>query len=54
MMALTQATTYRKDIYSNTKDVVKHDLLVIKKRYFDQDVKLMRQLTKLKSLKIEH
>lgn len=52
--ALMEATTYRKDIYANMKDVVKHDLLILKKRYFDLDVKLMRDSTKLKTLKNEH
>lgn len=33
------------------KDVVKHDLLVLKKRYFDKDVNLMRENTKLKTLR---
>ncbi len=45
---------FRKDIYNNMKDVVKHDLLVLKKRYFDKDVALMRENTKLKTLKTEH
>lgn len=36
------------------KDVVKHDLLVLKKRYFDKDVALMRENTKLRTLKTEH
>lgn len=49
-----EATIYRKDIYANLKDVVKHDLLVLKKRYFDLDVKLMRDSTKLRTLKTEH
>lgn len=52
--ALMEATTYRKDIYANMKDVVKHDLLILKKRYFDLDVKLMRDSTKLKTLKNEY
>jgi hypothetical protein len=46
-----ESTLYRKDIYSHIKDVTKHDLLVLKKRYFDMDVKLMRDSTKLKTLK---
>lgn len=49
-----EATVYRKDIYANIKDTVKHDLLVLKKRYFDKDVKLMRESTKLRTLKTEH
>lgn len=49
-----QNTIYKKDIYDNLKDTVKHDLLVLKKRYFDKDVKLMRESTKLKTLKTEH
>ena len=47
-------TIYRKDIYAHIKDVVKTDLLVLKKRYFDMDVKLMRDSTKLRTLKTEH
>jgi hypothetical protein len=47
-------TTYRKDIYTNIKDVAKHDLLVLKKRYFDKDVTLMRECTKLRTLRTEH
>ncbi len=44
-------TIYKKDIYDHLKDSVKNDLLVLKKRYFDKDVKLMRESTKLKTLK---
>lgn len=49
-----EGTVYRKDIYTNLKDVLKHDVLVLKKRYFDKDVRLMRDNTKLKTLRTEH
>ena len=49
--ALLDAITYRKDIYGNIKEVAKHDLLVLKKRYFDKDVTLMRESTKLRTIR---
>lgn len=38
----------------NLKSTVKSDLLIFKKRCFDSDVKLMRENTKLKNIKIDH
>lgn len=51
---MMESTVYRKDVYASLKDTVKHDLLVLKKRYFDKDVTLMRETTKLKSIRLEH
>ena len=36
------------------KDFLKKDILVLKKRFFDRDVTLKRESTKLKSLRTEH
>ena len=44
---------YRKDIYYHLRNTTKSDILILKKRYFDKDVKLMREKTKIKSLRSE-
>lgn len=46
-------TLYRKEIYQNLKETTKADILLLKKRYFDKDIRLMRENTKLKSLRTE-
>ena len=48
------SVVYRKDVYDYIRDCLKKDILVLKKRYFDKDVELMRDKTKLKSLRTEH
>jgi hypothetical protein len=49
-----EATNYRKDVYLSIKENVKSNLLVLKKRYFDKDVRLMRDSTKLRTLRTDH
>lgn len=49
-----QSTVYRKDVYDFMKDGLKKDILVLKKRFFDRDVELMRDKTKLKTLRTDH
>ena len=49
-----EGTIFRKDIYDYMRDCLKKDILVLKKRYFDRDVLLKRDNTKLKSLRTEH
>ena len=51
---MMEASVYRKDIYLHIKDVLKKDILVLKKRYFDKDVLLMRDKTKLNTIRTEH
>jgi hypothetical protein len=47
-----ESTLYRKDIYDHMKDLIKKDLLVLRKRHLDLDVKLMRNKIKLRTIKI--
>lgn len=49
-----EAIIYRKDTYVYLKDKLKKDLLTLKKRYFDKDVILMRDKTKLSTVRTEH
>ena len=49
-----EETIFRKDIYDHMKDCLKKDILVLKKRFFDRDVQLKRDNTKLKTLRTEH
>lgn len=51
---VAEETVYRKDVYLNLKDVLKRDIIVMKKRFFDKDVELMRDKTKLASIRTEH
>ena len=51
---LMETTVFRKDMLANIKDNSKHDVLVLKKRYFDKDVRLMRDNTKLRTIRTEH
>jgi hypothetical protein len=52
--ALMESTLYRKDIYDYMKDNIKKDLLVLRKRHLDLDVRLMRNRIKLRTVMIEH
>ena len=48
-----ESALFRKDTYAQMKNNLKSDILILKKRYFDKDVILMRDRTKLKSLRTE-
>ena len=49
--SILESTVLRKDIYDNMRGCLKKDIIVLKKRYFDKDIALMRDKTKLKSLR---
>jgi hypothetical protein len=39
VIALLDATVYRKDVYVHIKDTIKHDLLILRKKHFSMSMK---------------
>jgi hypothetical protein len=51
--ALMNATIYRKDIYTHIRNTIKHDLLILKKKEFDRNMKQTKDCSKFRVIKNE-
>jgi exonuclease VII small subunit len=51
---LLNATIYRKDVYVHIKDTIKHDLLILKKKHFDMNMKQTKGSNKFKVIQSEY
>lgn len=53
MANLVESSVFDQDIYLKMIEILKHDILILKKRGFDRDILLRKDTTKLRSLRNE-
>jgi hypothetical protein len=51
---LTEVTAYRRDIYAHIRNTIKHDLLVLKKRYLEMNARKAKEQMRIRILQTDH